>query len=57
MIFFEFVMPQEKGNQLLEKAGTAVQSAKETAQEVGQQVKTKTLEAADAVKNATGMNK
>ncbi|KAJ8567173.1 hypothetical protein K7X08_019381 [Anisodus acutangulus] len=47
---------QEKGNQIMDRAGNAAQSAKETMQEVGQQVQVKAQGAADAVKNATGMN-
>ncbi|KAK4367654.1 hypothetical protein RND71_011446 [Anisodus tanguticus] len=47
---------QEKGNQIMDKAGNAAQSAKETMQEVGQQMQVKAQGAADAVKNATGMN-
>ncbi|MCD9646752.1 hypothetical protein HAX54_036909 [Datura stramonium] len=48
---------QEKGNQMMERAGNAAQSAKETMQEAGQQMKATAQGAADAVKNATGMNK
>ncbi|CAA2936459.1 Hypothetical predicted protein [Olea europaea subsp. europaea] len=48
---------QEKGNQMMEKAGNAAQSTKETMQEAGHQMKAKAQGAADAVKNATGMNK
>nr|KAJ0211655.1 hypothetical protein LSAT_V11C400223800 [Lactuca sativa] len=47
----------EKGNQLMDKASSAAQSAKETVQEAGSQVQMKASEAADAVKDATGMNK
>ncbi|GFZ18987.1 Late embryogenesis abundant protein [Actinidia chinensis var. chinensis] len=48
---------QEKGNQLMEKAGNAAQSCKESIQEAGQQVQAKAQGAADAVKDATGMKK
>ncbi|XP_022134236.1 stress-induced protein KIN2-like [Momordica charantia] len=48
---------QEKASNLMDKASNAVQSAKESIQEVGQQMKAKTQGAADAVKDATGMNK
>ncbi|GAA0161594.1 hypothetical protein LIER_17873 [Lithospermum erythrorhizon] len=44
---------QEKGNQMMNKAGDMAQSAKESAQNAGQQVKAKAQGAADAVKNAT----
>ncbi|KAK4346374.1 hypothetical protein RND71_032713 [Anisodus tanguticus] len=48
---------QEKGNQMMDKAANAAQSAKETMQEAGQQMQATAQGAADAVKNATGMNK
>ncbi|XP_058180487.1 stress-induced protein KIN2-like [Rhododendron vialii] len=48
---------QEKGNQMMDKANNAAQSCKETMQETGEQAKAKAQGAADAVKNATGMNK
>ncbi|MCD9646754.1 hypothetical protein HAX54_036911 [Datura stramonium] len=48
---------QEKSNQMMERASNAAQSAKETMQEAGQQMKATAQGAADAVKNATGMNK
>ncbi|KAJ8567685.1 hypothetical protein K7X08_019893 [Anisodus acutangulus] len=48
---------QEKGNQMMDKAANAAQSAKETMQEGGHQMQAKAQEATDAVKNATGMNK
>ncbi|CAJ2669238.1 stress-induced protein KIN2-like [Trifolium pratense] len=47
---------QEKGANLLDKAGNAAQSAKETMQEAGNQMLASAQGAADAVKNATGMN-
>ncbi|VFQ69290.1 unnamed protein product [Cuscuta campestris] len=43
---------QEKGNQMMEKASNAAQSAKETLQDAGQQMQAKAQGAADAVKNA-----
>ncbi|XP_047306716.1 late embryogenesis abundant protein 2-like [Impatiens glandulifera] len=43
---------QEKGNQLLSKAGDAAQSAKEGLQEAGSQAKAKAQGAADAVRDA-----
>ncbi|KAH1200222.1 hypothetical protein GmHk_18G053396 [Glycine max] len=48
---------QEKTNNLMDMAGNAAQSAKETAQQAGQTVMASAQGAADAVKNATGMNK
>ena len=42
---------------MMEKASDAAQSAKESIQEGGQQMKAKAQGAADAVKDATGMNK
>ncbi|KAK2359684.1 stress-induced protein KIN2 [Trifolium repens] len=47
---------QEKGSNLLDKAGNAAQSAKETVQEAGNQMLASAQGAADAVKNATGIN-
>ena len=41
----------------MDKAGDTAQSAKESMQEAGQQMKAKAQGAADAVKDATGMNK
>lgn len=41
----------------MDKAGDATQSAKESVQEAGQQMRAKAEDAADAVKDATGMNK
>ncbi|KAL0377662.1 UNVERIFIED_CONTAM: hypothetical protein Sradi_3071700 [Sesamum radiatum] len=48
---------QEKGSQMMEKAGNAAQSTKESMQQAGQQMQAKAQGAADAVKDATGMNK
>ncbi|XP_023748602.1 stress-induced protein KIN2 [Lactuca sativa] len=48
---------QEKGNQLMDKAGAAAQSAKESVQEAGAQMQMKASDATEAVKDATGMNK
>ncbi|KAL7135609.1 hypothetical protein ABFS83_11G109500 [Erythranthe nasuta] len=48
---------QEKGSQLMEKAGNAAQSAKESMQEAGQQMQAKAQGAVDSVKDATNMNK
>ncbi|KAK7273222.1 hypothetical protein RIF29_14271 [Crotalaria pallida] len=48
---------QEKANNMMDMASNAAQSAKETMQEAGQQVMATAQGAADAVKNATGMNK
>ncbi|XP_061359019.1 stress-induced protein KIN2-like [Gastrolobium bilobum] len=48
---------QEKASNMMDQAGNAAQSAKESMQEAGQQMKAKAQGAADAVKNATGMNK
>ncbi|OIW17307.1 hypothetical protein TanjilG_22419 [Lupinus angustifolius] len=48
---------EEKANNMMDMAGNAAQSAKETMQEAGQQVMATAQGAADAVKNATGMNK
>uniref|UniRef100_A0A7N1A349 Stress-induced protein KIN2-like n=1 Tax=Kalanchoe fedtschenkoi TaxID=63787 RepID=A0A7N1A349_KALFE len=48
---------QEKGNQMMDKASNAADSAKQSCQEAGQQMKAKAQGAVDAVKDATGMNK
>ncbi|KAE9615714.1 hypothetical protein Lal_00017725 [Lupinus albus] len=48
---------EEKANNMMDMASNAAQSAKETMQEAGQQVMATAQGAADAVKNATGMNK
>ncbi|XP_055802795.1 stress-induced protein KIN2-like [Solanum dulcamara] len=40
---------QEKGNQMMEQASNAAQSAKETMHEAGQQIKVTAQGAADAV--------
>lgn len=42
---------------MMDKAGNAAQSAKDTMLNAGQQVQAKAAGAAEAVKNATGMNK
>ncbi|KAL3813526.1 hypothetical protein ACJIZ3_014794 [Penstemon smallii] len=44
---------QEKGNQLMDKAGNAAQSAMESMQQTGQQMQAKAQGAVDAAKNAT----
>ncbi|KAK9105424.1 hypothetical protein Scep_022268 [Stephania cephalantha] len=46
-----------KKDDLMDKASNAAQSAKESCQKAGETVKAKAQDAADAVKNATGMNK
>ncbi|KAL1565294.1 stress-induced protein KIN1-like [Salvia divinorum] len=48
---------QEKGNQLLDKAGNAAQSVKESCQNAGQQAQAKAQGAVDAVKDAVNSNK
>ncbi|KAG6777532.1 hypothetical protein POTOM_017357 [Populus tomentosa] len=48
---------QEKASNLMDGAGNAAQSAKESVEGAGQQVRAKTQEAVEGVKNATGMNK
>ncbi|KAK3413544.1 uncharacterized protein [Rutidosis leptorrhynchoides] len=48
---------QEKGGQMMDSVSNAAQSAKDTVQQAGQTVMAKAQGAADAVKNATGMNK
>ncbi|XP_011011268.1 PREDICTED: late embryogenesis abundant protein 1-like [Populus euphratica] len=48
---------EEKASNLMDRADNAAQSAKESVQEAGQQVRAKTQEAVEGVKNATGMNK
>ncbi|XP_071724561.1 uncharacterized protein [Rutidosis leptorrhynchoides] len=48
---------QEKANTMMDKAGNAAQSTKESMQDMGQTMKEKASNAADSVKNATGMNK
>uniref|UniRef100_A0A2N9GYX9 Stress-induced protein KIN2-like n=1 Tax=Fagus sylvatica TaxID=28930 RepID=A0A2N9GYX9_FAGSY len=48
---------QEKASNMMDKAGNTTQSAKESCQEVGQQVKAKAQGAADAVKDAVGAKK
>ncbi|BAT83165.1 hypothetical protein VIGAN_04027700 [Vigna angularis var. angularis] len=48
---------QEKTNNLMDMASNAAQSAKETMTEAGQQMMATAQGAAEAVKNATGMNK
>ncbi|RDX88761.1 hypothetical protein CR513_29583, partial [Mucuna pruriens] len=47
---------QEKASSMMDKANNAAQSAQESLHEAGQQMKAKAQGAADAVKNATGMN-
>ncbi|KAK7381162.1 hypothetical protein VNO78_33688 [Psophocarpus tetragonolobus] len=48
---------EEKANTMMDKASNAAQSAQASMQEVGQQMQAKAQGAAEAVKNATGMNK
>ncbi|XP_044467832.1 stress-induced protein KIN2-like [Mangifera indica] len=48
---------QEKASGMMDRANNAAQSAKESMQEAGSQMKATAQGAADAVKNATGMNK
>ncbi|KAF8020579.1 hypothetical protein BT93_G1114 [Corymbia citriodora subsp. variegata] len=48
---------QEKTNSMMDKASNTAQTARDSMQETGQQMKAKAQGAADAVKNATGMNK
>ncbi|XP_010261950.1 PREDICTED: stress-induced protein KIN2-like [Nelumbo nucifera] len=48
---------QVKKDGLMDKAANAAQSAKESCQEAGEQLKAKAQGAVDAVKDATGMNK
>ncbi|KAM5581063.1 late embryogenesis abundant protein 2 [Rosa sericea] len=48
---------QEKASTMVDKAGNVAQSAKESIQNAGQTIQQKAAGAADAVKNATGMNK
>ncbi|XP_004141486.1 late embryogenesis abundant protein 2 [Cucumis sativus] len=48
---------EEKASNLMDNANNAAQSAKETIQEAGQQVMAKAQGAAEAIKDATGMNK
>ncbi|XP_038876187.1 stress-induced protein KIN2-like [Benincasa hispida] len=47
----------EKANNMMDKASHAAQSAKESMQEAGQQIKAKAQSVADTVKDATGINK
>ncbi|KAF8407920.1 hypothetical protein HHK36_007058 [Tetracentron sinense] len=54
---FFFQAKTDQTDHMMDKAGNASQSAKESCQEVGQQMKAKAQEVADAVKDATGMNK
>ncbi|XP_038891164.1 uncharacterized protein LOC120080541 [Benincasa hispida] len=48
---------EEKATNLMEKASNAAQSTKETIQEAGQQMMAKAQGAAEAIKDATGLNK
>ncbi|XP_059451272.1 uncharacterized protein LOC132182083 [Corylus avellana] len=48
---------KEKASGMMDKAGNVTQSAKESSQQAGQQVKDKAQGAAESVKNAVGMNK
>ncbi|XP_010257828.1 PREDICTED: stress-induced protein KIN2-like [Nelumbo nucifera] len=48
---------QVKKDDLMDKASNIAQSAKESCQEAGEQIKAMTQGAVDAVKDATGMNK
>ncbi|XP_038876179.1 stress-induced protein KIN2-like [Benincasa hispida] len=47
----------QKESNIMDKASDAAQLAKESMQEAGQQIKAKAQGAADALKDATGMNK
>ncbi|KAL5725570.1 hypothetical protein ACHQM5_008702 [Ranunculus cassubicifolius] len=47
----------EKKDQIIDSAGNAAQSVKDSASETGQAMMDKAHAAADSVKNATGMNK
>ncbi|KAG5129348.1 hypothetical protein JHK84_035745 [Glycine max] len=51
-----FVLLQEKAGNMMDKASSAAQSAQNSMQQAGQQMQAKAQGAADAVKNATGMN-
>ncbi|KAL0343745.1 UNVERIFIED_CONTAM: hypothetical protein Sangu_1261900 [Sesamum angustifolium] len=48
---------QEKGSQMMEKAGNVAQSTMDSMQQAGQQMQAKAQGAAEAVKDATGMKK
>ncbi|PRQ53211.1 hypothetical protein RchiOBHm_Chr2g0163981 [Rosa chinensis] len=48
---------QTQASTMMDKAGNAAQSAKESMQNAGQAIQNTAAGAADAVKNATGMNK
>ncbi|KAJ9682983.1 hypothetical protein PVL29_018821 [Vitis rotundifolia] len=48
---------QAKGEKMMDEAGDACQSAKESCQDAGEQMKAKAAGAVEAVKDATGMNK
>ncbi|XP_043717244.1 uncharacterized protein LOC122665219 [Telopea speciosissima] len=48
---------QMNKDQMMDKAANAMNSAKQSCQETGQQMKAKAEGATDAVKNAMGMNK
>ncbi|CAK7325284.1 unnamed protein product [Dovyalis caffra] len=48
---------QEKASNMMDRAGNAAQSAKESMLEAGEQVRAKAQGAVEGVKNATGMNK
>ncbi|KAG2403924.1 uncharacterized protein HKW66_Vig0108450 [Vigna angularis] len=56
-VFLLSMQKQEKTNNLMDMASNAAQSAKETMTEAGQQMMATAQGAAEAVKNATGMNK
>ncbi|KAI3824106.1 hypothetical protein L1987_05555 [Smallanthus sonchifolius] len=51
------IAPVEKGSQLKYQASQAAQSAQDSMQQAGQQMKASAQGATDAAKDATGMNK
>ncbi|KAL7141207.1 hypothetical protein ABFS83_08G038000 [Erythranthe nasuta] len=48
---------EEKANQIMDKISNTAESAKQSVQETGQQMKAKAEGAADAIRDSTGMNK
>ncbi|EYU44275.1 hypothetical protein ABFS82_08G038000 [Erythranthe guttata] len=48
---------EEKANQMMDKISNTAESAKQSVQETGQQMKAKAEGAADAIRDSTGMNK
>ncbi|KAK7381161.1 hypothetical protein VNO78_33687 [Psophocarpus tetragonolobus] len=55
-VFCAFMF-KEKTTTMMEKASNVAQYAQESLQEIGQQMQATAQGAAEAVKNATGMNK